>query len=420
MKMRLDSLKKKTILFVFIITAFCTASSSFMASKVVEKQMMDKYGADKEAATGVLSYSLAPMLDLYDYKQVEQLITSSLSYEKIASVAVFDGSGTLIRSAAKRNVSAEDLDMERCDITTSMRGIIGSIEIGFSKEYINKQIRTMTLALIFGLMGFFVLAGLGLYVFMNRSIIEPLETFTKTVKEMNSENLSARVKIEREDEIGALAASFNQMAENLEDSYKALSKSEKRFRTIFNAVNDAIFVHNLETGAILDINSRMCEMYGYSREEARGLDVEALSQGEPPYTQQDALTWIKKAAEGEPQILEWRARRKSGNLFWAELNMRHARIGDRNRLLVVVRDITERKLAEEALQKAHKELEARVEERTKNLKEKTEKLERMNKLFVDRELRMKELKEDIKKLKRKMREGKTLSAEMDDIGNENC
>jgi PAS domain S-box-containing protein len=164
----------------------------------------------------------------------------------------------------------------------------------------------------------------------------------------------------------------------------------------------------------------MCEMYGYSREEARGLDVEALSQGEPPYTQQDALTWIKKAAEGEPQILEWRARRKSGNLFWAELNMRHARIGDRNRLLVVVRDITERKLAEEALQKAHKELEARVEERTKNLKEKTEKLERMNKLFVDRELRMKELKEDIKKLKRKMREGKTLSAEMDDIGNENC
>jgi len=52
----------------------------------------------------------------------------------------------------------------------------------------------------------------------------------------------------------------------------------------------------------------------------------------------------------------------------------------------------------------YRELEAKVEERTKNLKEKTEKLERMNKLFVDRELRMKELKEEIKSLKRKMQE----------------
>jgi len=226
-KMKINNLKKKTILFIFIITVFCTASSSFMASKVVEKQMMDKYGADKEAAIGVLSYSLTPMLDLYNYKQVEDLITSSLSYEKIASVAVFDVSGTLIRSAAKRNVSAKDLDMERCDITTSMRGIIGSIEIGFSKEYINKQIRTMMLALIFGLMGLFVLVGLGLYAFMSRFIVEPLEGFTKTVKEMNSENLSARVKIHREDEIGVLAASFNQMAENLERSHRALCGSEE-------------------------------------------------------------------------------------------------------------------------------------------------------------------------------------------------
>lgn len=401
-KMKIDSLKKKTILFIFVITVLCIAGSSFIASKIAEKQTTDKYRADKEAAIGVLTYSLAPMLDLYDYKQVEQLITSSLSYAKIASVAVFDGSGTLIRSATERNVSAEDLDMERCNITSKGKQI-GSIEIGFSKDYINKRIRTMTVALIFGLIGIFVLVGFGLYAFVSRFIIEPLESFTETVKEMNSENLSVRVKIFREDEIGVLAASFNQMAGNLEKSYRALHESEERFRTIFNVVNDAIFVHNLDTGAILDVNSRMCEMYGYSREEARQLDVEALSLGESPYSQQEALIWIKKA-KGEPQIFEWRAKRKSGDLFWAEVNMRCVEIAGQNRLLVVVRDITKRKQAEEALQKAHKELKAKVEERTKNLKEKTEKLERTNRLFMDRELRMKELKEEIKKLKTKMQE----------------
>ena len=364
--MKLDSLKKKTSLFILIVTVFCTASSSFMASKVVEKQMMYKYEADKEAATGVLSYSLSPMLNLYNYKQVEQLITSSLSYEIIASVAVFDIIGTLIRSAAKPNVSTRDLDIKRCDITTNMRGIIGSIEIGFSKEYINKQIRTMTLALIFSFMGFFLLVGLGLYVFMNRSIIEPLETFRKTVKEMNSENLSARVKIPGKDEIGVLAASFNQMAENLEKSHRVLHESEERFRTIFNAVNEAIFVHDLYTGAILDVNSGMCEMYGYSLEEVRQLDIDALSLGESPYSQQEALIRIKKT-KGKPQIFEWRAKRKSGDLFWVEVNMRRAIIGDRNRLLVVIRDITERRQAEKELAKHRDHLEELVEARTSEL-----------------------------------------------------
>jgi CheY-like chemotaxis protein len=57
------------------------------------------------------------------------------------------------------------------------------------------------------------------------------------------------------------------------------------------------------------------------------------------------------------------------------------------------------------LEKIMIDLEAQIEERTKNLKEKTEKHERMNKLFVDRELRMKELKEEIKELKAKIQEG---------------
>ncbi len=74
-----------------------------------------------------------------------------------------------------------------------------------------------------------------------------------------------------------------------------------------------------------------------------------------------------------------------------------------------------RQRAVELEQKSQELAEANV-----RLKEKTEKFERMNKLFADRELRMKELKEEIKKLKRNIGEDKTLSAGMDDTGNENC
>ncbi|MCE5182111.1 MAG: EAL domain-containing protein [Betaproteobacteria bacterium] len=130
---------------------------------------------------------------------------------------------------------------------------------------------------------------------------------------------------------------------------EALQESEVRFRTIFDSVNDAIFVHDLVTGAILDVNRRMCEMYGYSREEALQLGVGALSSGVPPYDQEGALQWIGKAVHGEPQTFEWHSRNRDGRLFWVEVNMRRASIGGLERLLVSVRDIGERKLAEEKL-----------------------------------------------------------------------
>ena len=49
---------------------------------------------------------------------------------------------------------------------------------------------------------------------------------------------------------------------------EALQESDDHFRTIFDSVNDAIFIHDFETGAVVDVNRQMCEMYGFTREEA--------------------------------------------------------------------------------------------------------------------------------------------------------
>ena len=57
---------------------------------------------------------------------------------------------------------------------------------------------------------------------------------------------------------------------------EALQEQEERFRAIFNSVNEAIFVHDLGNGKILDVNDRMCEMYGYTYKEALRLEVEDL------------------------------------------------------------------------------------------------------------------------------------------------
>jgi len=130
---------------------------------------------------------------------------------------------------------------------------------------------------------------------------------------------------------------------------EALRASEDRFRTIFDSINDALFIQDIETGAILNVNNMACEMYGYSREELRRLNMQSISMGEAPYTQEDAIGRIKKAAAGEPQVFEWMAKHKSGRPFWVEVSMRSAVIGGRERLLVVARDVTERKHLEERM-----------------------------------------------------------------------
>jgi PAS domain S-box-containing protein len=129
----------------------------------------------------------------------------------------------------------------------------------------------------------------------------------------------------------------------------ALQESEQRFRTIFDAVEEAIFVHDLDTGAIVDVNRKTCEIYGYAREDFRQLTIGDLSSGEAPYTQAGALERLKKAAGGEAQLFEWRARDRSGRLFWIEINIKRTAIGGQERLLATGHDITERKQAREAL-----------------------------------------------------------------------
>ncbi len=99
-RLRIKTIRQKIILSIFIVIALCVLFSAFIVSQVVKDQLGEKYEVDKVAATESLSSSLAPVLDLYDYNQVERIITSSLTYENIAYISVFNRGGMLVVSAA--------------------------------------------------------------------------------------------------------------------------------------------------------------------------------------------------------------------------------------------------------------------------------------------------------------------------------
>jgi PAS domain S-box-containing protein len=132
-------------------------------------------------------------------------------------------------------------------------------------------------------------------------------------------------------------------------SDEALRVSEASYRAIFDAAEDAIFVHDMNTGAILDANLKATEAFGYSRDELRRIDLGKLGSGVAPYTQQDASRLLARAVAGEPLQIEWHGRSRDGTLRWYELFGKRVTLGGQDRILALARDITEKKRSAEEL-----------------------------------------------------------------------
>ncbi len=135
---------------------------------------------------------------------------------------------------------------------------------------------------------------------------------------------------------------------------RALEESEERYREIYNDTSDAIFIHDAETGKILDVNRAVTEIYGFTIDEAKNLTVEDFSSGVPPYTLEESNKKIANAAKFGPQVFEWHARKKNGELFWVEVALKFAEFSGKRHVIAVARDISDRKQVEAELIKIRK------------------------------------------------------------------
>ncbi|TND08720.1 MAG: multi-sensor signal transduction histidine kinase [Bacteroidetes bacterium] len=161
--------------------------------------------------------------------------------------------------------------------------------------------------------------------------------------------------------INGVVTNFRDITER-KRAEEALRNAEANYREIFEKASDAIFVHDMETGLLVDINQKSCEMTGFSRQETLEGGPALFLSNLPGYTMQDAMNYIQKAATTGPQIFEWLAKRKDGSLYWLEVSLTKATIAGTNRILAFFREIDERKRAEQELKRYTRELEAKNKE----------------------------------------------------------
>jgi PAS domain S-box-containing protein len=141
---------------------------------------------------------------------------------------------------------------------------------------------------------------------------------------------------------------------------EAIMASEANYCAIFEAVNDAILVYDPQTGLILDANQRMLEMYACSREDVVGRLMDQMSFDASPFTVADRMVKLNEAMKNGTSLFEWLAKKKNGETFWCEVNLKRTLIGGKDCLLAVIRDIDKRKKAEEQARKENAKVSAMI------------------------------------------------------------
>jgi PAS domain S-box-containing protein len=176
------------------------------------------------------------------------------------------------------------------------------------------------------------------------------------------------------DELSALRRRITKL-ETLEprhkETEKALAESRELFQLITETMSDMISVADLE-GKISYYSGSHKTISGYHTGDRIGKSVYDFVH--PEDDERSRLSYSQCVNTGAPQKGEFRFKRANGQYAWLEtqVDLIRDKEGRAKSVILCARDITRRKQMEEALQKAHAELEQRVVERTSQLSQEIE------------------------------------------------
>lgn len=138
-----------------------------------------------------------------------------------------------------------------------------------------------------------------------------------------------------------------------------LNESEEKYRTLFNQSINGIYLHDIN-GRILDVNEKACKQSGYAREELLKMTVFDLHPNEKDTMNMSKNKILRQWSEWgleESHSIRAEHQRKDGTIYPVQVSAGIVRYNDKNRIIAIVQDITERNKFEDELREKHRQLE---------------------------------------------------------------
>ncbi len=206
--------------------------------------------------------------------------------------------------------------------------------------------------------------------FTARLIAGPIYHLRKGAEIIGQGNLDYKVGTEATDEIGDLSRAFDRMTRDLKKTTtsigslqrevverkkaeKIIAESEKRYRMLFDLSRDAIMTLAPPSWKFTSANLATIKLFKAKDETAltdkRPWDVSPEYQTEGELSSVKAKRMVEKAMSGGTTFFEWNHMRLNGDVFPASVLLSKIELDGKQQLQATVRDITERKKAEEEL-----------------------------------------------------------------------
>ncbi|SPD74908.1 putative Histidine kinase [uncultured Desulfobacterium sp.] len=224
---------------------------------------------------------------------------------------------------------------------------LGTVRLGYSHMAIKKEIETARRQVFLIGLVTSIIGGIVAY-FLAAFISTPIKKITNALKEVTNGDPTVRLSIKRNDEIGALADSFNKMTEDLRNT----TISKDYMDNIIGSMNDTLVVVNPDA-RIRSLNRATCDLLGYTEDELIGKKIDLIIDTEEeifrdlafprrPGIVNHELFYNTKSGERIPMLFS------AAMLINKEAEVLGA--------VCIARDITERIQAEKALQQSERKL----------------------------------------------------------------
>jgi PAS domain S-box-containing protein len=262
---------------------------------------------------------------------------------------------------------------------------IGMIGVGFPYNPYRQTLGTL-LAVVTGLLALVMLALSLLFLHAGQELTQRLTAIRNTMSAVLQGQRGARVGAPlRDDELGALTRNFDELLETLERQadqqlaiQQTIAEEASRRRALFEHERDGVMILNPD-GSVFEANPRCAQLQGYPMAELLQLRVSDWDLHTPP----EAIVQHLESVGAKGRFLQTLLRRKDGSVFTCELALSRAEWSGKTFILALLRDITERKMVEAELDTYRQQLEALVEQRTRELQERSAQIDTIFTLSPD-------------------------------------